>query len=397
MGTLTEYIRDYGDVSFTERPLCDADVFLLNYVSYVPLEEAVKSSIEPSPSKTLCQVAEQIFAQRERKFVPEGLILNKNFSKRLVEAAATVRFGPILITGCKSVFDPENNVQFAGITMLTDDNKAVIVFRGTDDTFVGWKEDMDILLKGTIPSYSLSVEYLNSVADVFPERELVVGGHSKGGNVALYAGLHCRDDVRSRIVGLYNLDGPGFSDDSEYDSDEYRQLLPVYRHFVPKDSLVGMLLAHDDDINIVNSSAPGGAFQHDLASWGIIDGEPEILSSLGFTGKIHDITVKEVSESLTKEQLEALYSVLCTMMDSTRSAGLLPMAKNFPSAVIQAGGGLRHLGTSTHVEFVKAINKILGAATKNGIKLAAENTRILAEAVSAKLSSLRKAGSADTQ
>lgn len=321
MQTLTDYINNYGDISFKEKGFTDADNVALCYMFYMPLEQVVSASFDDKPQR-YSNAASRLFAKRGFEHKPVGLILLKDISVKMMAMARCRRFAEMQVVACREVYQKEPAVQFGAGTFLLPNGQIVVVFRGTDDSLTGWKEDFDILMKESIPSHKLATDYLEEVADKF-EGDIIVCGHSKGGYVAQYGALNCSKKTRDRIKLLYNNDGPGFADYSYLDSEAYKEMLPKYRHFVPQSSFIGMMLAHDDDYTVVKSSRVLGPLQHDLSTWQFVDDNLKTVEDLTNIGKINDMVLYQLVNDLTEEQQEAFDTVLTSVVDEGSAEGLL--------------------------------------------------------------------------
>ena len=103
--------------------------------------------------------------------------------------------------------------QFAALTIETGDGRLYLSFRGTDDTLAGWREDFELACMPEVPAQKKALQYVEEVARQFPRKKLRLGGHSKGGNLAVYAGVFCPAAVQRRIAAVWSNDGPGFHTD----------------------------------------------------------------------------------------------------------------------------------------------------------------------------------------
>lgn len=314
MSNLNKYIKEYGDVSFKDMPFSDADNIAMCYMYYMPLEKVVSSSFDDEPVP-FSVAANKLFALRGYKHKPVGLILLKNISVQMMEMAKRKRFAQMKVVACTEVFQDEPAVQFNAGTFLLPNGDIVVMFRGTDDTLTGWKEDFDILTRESIPSNKLATEYLEKVAEKF-DGNIIVCGHSKGGYVAQYGALFCKKEVRDRIKYLYNNDGPGFQNYSFLDTDAYKELLPKYKHFVPQSSFIGMLLYHDDDYTVVKSNRVLGPMQHDLVTWQLKGDTVKSVDHLTPLGKMNDLVMYNLVENLSDEQGKAFDDVLSSVIHS---------------------------------------------------------------------------------
>lgn len=136
----------------------------------------------------------------------------EKIKRNLFALAASPRFRAVEVGLYLSEFDPAREMQFAAMTFFYRDMFAFVGFRGTDESIVGWKEDFNMAYAMPVPAQDQASRYLAAAAPYLPER-IIVGGHSKGGNLAEYAAFHAPADVQNRIVRVYNLDGPGFKED----------------------------------------------------------------------------------------------------------------------------------------------------------------------------------------
>ena len=326
MQTITDYIKNYGDISFTEKGFTDADNVAMCYMFYMPLEQVVSSSFDDEPVR-FSNAGSMLFAKRGFEHKAVGLILTKDISVKMMAMARCRRFAEMQVVACTEVYGKDPAVQFGAGTFILPNGQIIVVFRGTDDTLTGWKENFDILMKDTIPSHRLATEYLENVAKHF-DGDIIVCGHSKGGYVAQYGALFCSDETRKRIKLLYNNDGQGFADYSYIKTDVYKEMLPKYRHFVPQSSFVGMLLAHDDDYTVVKSTRVLGPLQHDLSTWQFDGDRLKTTDDLTHLGKINDLVLYDLVNNLTEEQQKAFDTVLTSVVDEGKTEGLLGYKDN---------------------------------------------------------------------
>ncbi len=182
-------------------------------------------------------------------------------------AAATERFGSIGLCYYKNIFDVEKETQFAAITYMLDDGSAFLTFRGTDKTIIGWKEDFNMAYQNSIPAQRLARAYVQHFA-MESDRILRVGGHSKGGNLAIYASSTVDENIQNRILEVYNQDGPGFR---EYmlEDEGYLRLIPKIHTFLPQSSIFGILMVHKEPCTIIKSRYVG-IMQHDPYNWEVM-------------------------------------------------------------------------------------------------------------------------------
>lgn len=263
MGGIDEYIKWRGDLTFSQSSFNEVDNLVLAQLAYVDLKNIIPSA-GSGGNITLRQAALDFFDlydENELRNV-KSFIRDTPFFMRQV--AESERFGGMLLSDYVDIVDANEEKQFAAFGAELSDGTHYIVFRGTDDTIVGWKEDFNMSFIMPVPSQLEAVRYVNETAK-HKRGKIRLGGHSKGGNLAIYASVKANASVRKKIIAVYNNDGPGF-DKVMVESEEYQQMLPLVKTIVPEHSVVGMLLWHEEEYLIVKSSQ-SGIMQHDAMSW----------------------------------------------------------------------------------------------------------------------------------
>ena len=233
--------------------------------------------------------------------------------EKLRAAAETARFG-----GCKMVlyrdqFAPEEETQFAAMTFLLPDDTAFVAFRGTDRSLVGWKEDFNMAFQEAVPAQLLAQDYVREVAAeyVMPLR---LGGHSKGGNLAVFAAARSTPDIQQRILEVYNNDGPGFTDYLMGDPG-YLAMVPRIKTYVPQSSVIGMLLEHEEPYTIIKSNQVS-VLQHDPYSWEVMGPNFVPMQSITADSQFVNQTIKAWIASMDTQErnrlVDALFGLLGT-------------------------------------------------------------------------------------
>lgn len=263
MGNVMDYLEWRGDLTFEQSPFNDVDNVILAQLAYVDFRDVIPS-LQMNRGITLKKASEIFFdlhteeeLSRDKSFIKDAPYLMK-------KAASTKRFKDVILSDYVDTIDEILEKQFGAFHIKLTPQLTYVAFRGTDDTLVGWKEDFNMSFISPVPSQEDAVKYLNYTCSYIRGR-LYVGGHSKGGNLAIYSAINCNKRVKKKIKCVYNNDGPGF-DISVIKSEQYQSMLPYIRSIVPENSIVGMLLEHDDDYIIVKSSQTG-IMQHDAMSW----------------------------------------------------------------------------------------------------------------------------------
>ena len=263
MPNVIDYIEWRGDLTFKESPFNEVDNIILSQIAYVDLSEVVPD-VESRLSVTLEKACDTFFQYHDEEELKEvkSFIWQAPFLMR--KAASCARFREVKLSRYSYIVDEDIQTQFAAFTADLGDGTVYVAYMGTDDTLVGWKEDFNMSFLSPVPAQTMALDYLNAIGR-FIRKKIRVGGHSKGGNLAIYSGMYAGNAVRKKIIQIYNNDGPGF-DKGIINSPEYIRIKPVLTSIVPYRSLVGMLLEHDNDYMVVSSSEKG-VMQHDAMSW----------------------------------------------------------------------------------------------------------------------------------
>ena len=257
MANVFDYLDWRGDLTLDLVPLCDVDALVLSRLSYLPLDGLV-----PPEGATVGALMRQLLASKPPLLLPED-------GRFIPALAASQRFCEMRIMDYVNQIDLESQTQFAAITVALGDGRHFVAFRGTDGTLVGWKEDFNMAYAAPVPAQESARCYVDQVAECV-STPLVLGGHSKGGNLAVYAAAKASPRTAVRIAAVYDHDGPGFPEGvlAEGELDRAR---PLVRKTVPQESLVGLLMESDAGYRVVKSSGRGIS-QHSPFRWEVEDG-----------------------------------------------------------------------------------------------------------------------------
>ena len=299
MANIIDYVFWRGDLPVRQVPLGEVDALILSYLSYLPFNGIVNEGVG-GERVTLSDAAHALLERNERE--GGSLAYSVKDDRRLLTALAqTERFGTMRLCGYVNRVDGRAEEQFSAVTFLPEDGPSFIAFRGTDDTVVGWKEDINMCFESEVPAQRDAVAYVQRIAQS-PGGGLILGGHSKGGNLAAYAGMFVDAQTRGRIEAVYNFDGPGFNEEV-IASPAFGAVDMRVRTFVPQSSMVGVLLCHSEPFTVIRSDGMG-IFQHNAYTWQVMGGS--FLALPERTGSSHfaDEMVKRFLASLTPEVRE---------------------------------------------------------------------------------------------
>ena len=260
MGNIMDYISWRGDLSFAQSPFNEVDNLILACFSYVNLDGI------PAVSGQKGIELKKLVKEFKKLHTIKELEADKSFIRlapfMMFEMAKSVRFGNCVIRNYVNEIVTEAEQQFSAVEIVLHDGTSYISFRGTDDTIIGWKEDFN-LSTGVVPAQERAVEYMQRISDK-AYGMLRVGGHSKGGNLAIYGSVMCKS-AHDKILEIYSNDGPGFSKEFQ-ESPETAEMMPKIIRIIPEYSIIGTLLEHEKQPIIVASTSRG-LLQHDGFSW----------------------------------------------------------------------------------------------------------------------------------
>ena len=213
MANLMDYLDWRGDLTLDQAPFNEVDNLILAELSFVDFQGIVPG-VGEGEGVPLAEAGEAFFARfPEGEKIDMGVLVPDVIPEMLGKMAASRRFGSVKLNCFTDHLDVGRGEQFAALTIETGDGLLYLSFRGTDDTLAGWKEDFELACMPEVPAQKKALRYVRDVAKQYPRRRLRLGGHSKGGNLAVYAGVFCPAAVQRRIEAVWSNDGPGFHED----------------------------------------------------------------------------------------------------------------------------------------------------------------------------------------
>lgn len=295
MGDLFDYLKWRGDIPFSQVPPTPVDAAIFSELVYIHFDGIVSDNLD---HPVLLEDAAPVFLAK-----PEAQrVCRLRLDEKLLDMAArTRRFSKAGLVFYRDLYLPDEETQFAAMTFLLDDGSAFLAFRGTDYSLTGWKEDFNMSFQDAIPSQREALCY----TQVFAESRNVVmrlGGHSKGGNIAVYAAAKCPPEIQERIVTVYNNDGPGFTD-ALMGNPGYLTIVPRIQTYIPQSSIVGMLFDHEEPYTVVKSSLTS-ILQHEIYSWEIQGGGFVHLEEPSQESRLIDNTINRWMAEMTKKERE---------------------------------------------------------------------------------------------
>lgn len=316
MDNMIDYLKKYGNVPFSKKPLNDVDSLVLSQLSYLKFDHLVPSVTQNEPFLSIhdldaCKENGNLFADERYA---------KDNRELFEEILSGPRFGTIKLNYYVNEIDIEKETQFSAVTYALEDESYYVAFRGTDETIVGWKEDFNLAFSKPARGQINSVKYLDYVGKQL-KNSFYVGGHSKGGNFAVYASMNCKSKIQDRIRRIYSHDGPGFRPEV-MEAESYEKIASRIRKIIPHSSMIGMLLESHENYKVIESKT-FGLMQHNPYTWRVKDDHFMYVDDIYSGRKFIDHTLNEWILSLTEEQIHAFIEVLFTVIEASDTDNLI--------------------------------------------------------------------------
>lgn len=364
MGTILDYLREYGDYTLEEKPFSDVDSLALCQLSYLKFDGMVPGPGEDRPPVSVQELAAH--EDYDRLYGDERY--RKNNTALFQGVCKSRRFGEMSLYNYVNLIEPDKETQFSAVVYRLSGGVDYVVFRGTDESIVGWKEDLNLAFSEPVPGQRLSVDYLEQAAQRIHGR-FYVGGHSKGGNLAVYASMNCSAGVRERIERIYDHDGPGFRPEvrrkGAYEEIEGR----IYKT-VPRSSLVGMLLYTDGCYKVVESKTIGVA-QHNPYTWLVRNDSFKIVEEIRAGRKFMDQALNEWILSLDQQQMHIFVDTFYQVVQAAETDNLIDFTANWLQSIQRIGAALKEVDNETAqviIRIMRALFEVVSAHAKEQVR-----------------------------
>ena len=316
MANIIDYLAWRGDIPLAHAPFNDADSLALALLSYLNYPQ------EPTLIRDL-GVHVPAVDKNQFSFVHDVRAM-------LSAAAMTERFAGVRMHHPVAVTDQDRDMQFAAVTFDLPDDTHYVAFRGTDSTLVGWREDFNMAFESPVPAQTAAVKYLNEAA-ARTDGPLILGGHSKGGNLAVYAAAHADPMLQSRIRAIYSFDGPGL-DDTTVAFQGYASIARRIRSFVPQQSVIGLLLAYHPDYTVVKSDGLG-LLQHDAFTWQVLGTGFIAVTELDVSSQLVDQTVHTWLSQVSPEQRRIFVNTIFDILEASGANTVKELLRDAPGRI----------------------------------------------------------------
>lgn len=363
---ILDYIRWRGDLSFKQSAFNEVDALILARFSYMDLSGIVSAK---QTSMTL-QKAYQKYQKEKRHVFWE-------FDPLLFELLSqSKRFSQIRLRFYEEKFSEDLVEQFCAITLSLNATMHYISFRGTDNTLTGWKEDLMMTFEDHVKAQLESVAYVKKISEQL-KGNFYLGGHSKGGNLAMYASIFNSCELQSRLKHVYSFDGPGLHEKMVHEVKQLKNL-PSNSTYVPQSSIIGRMLTQLKDSIVVYSNAKG-FFQHDIYSWNIERTQIQRSEEESAFSRIFDQTFHDYLEKLSRSEREQVVNILFEALDQCEESTLKDLKKHLIKNFMKISGHLIHLDDASSSILKEAMMVLSNSLTKGIVEEISDSIPLINE------------------
>ena len=357
MNTIQSYVRENGNQTLAERPFDMLDSLALTQLVYMPMEGLMDDGVKTTVRKLWYFISLTYLDAFPSSY-------QRKCYSFLQTCAASKRYADLRIIDYQNHVDPDQETQFCACTFALPGGARYIAFRGTDLSITGWKEDFNMSFM-TVPAQLQAVDYVNRIAHA-SRGALYLGGHSKGGNLALYAACHVSEAIRGRIKQIYSFDGPGV-DKKTLDSQAYQDVRQRVLSLIPQSSVIGMLLCYHPDYTVVQSSAIG-LLQHDAFTWHIQDGQFKQLEEMNLTTRISNEALNLWLDQHTADERQFMVGVIFRIVSEIGINDVSPLIEDFRGQSLKMFSAFNKLDFDTRTRAVKMFAGLLSTEAGYAIR-----------------------------
>jgi hypothetical protein len=312
MNNIMDYLDWRGDLSFDQDPLNEVDSLILSTLTYIEYDTIVPFD-ENRSSVLLSEIAQQAYDAIDFNSPRCKDPFFEDIPDLLLKAASTVRFGSVRLSYYVNRLNIDQSEQFSAIVFTLQDGLHYIAFRGTDDNLIGWKEDFMMSFLDEVQAQRDAIEYTRFVLR-YLVGDIYLGGHSKGGNLAVYVAVMV-EEAMDRTIAVYNNDGPGFQE-KFLESEGYHLMVPRIHTMLPKSSVIGMMMEHLEDYVVVNSNEKG-IMQHNAMSWEVLGNHFVYKDGVEKSSIFLNQALRQWLGSITMEERAAFVEELFDIINAT--------------------------------------------------------------------------------
>ena len=361
MALISDYLTEKGGIPFSELPFNEVDNYIISKIGSVNFSRLLT---EDSTSAPLGEAVPRYF----ELFGEEGGYLGVLASPAILHVLRRLpelpRYRELELSGYVRRILPAETEQFSALTVTLPGEWSYVSYRGTDDTLLGWKENF-LMSVGPVEAQTDAAAYLSTMAARLPG-PLIVGGHSKGGNLAVYASAMASPELQERIRDVYNNDGPGFLPEF-YGEEGYRRIRSRIHTLLPQSTLVGTLLTREKWASIVKSSRAGAA-AHDGFTWEVRDTAFVRCPGLSRSSRAFEETMDRVLATMGQEQRREFIEELFDALAATGADTVTEISEQKLYKALEIAGSFRK-GTGTRRFVLEVLRELVKAYTRQRLGL----------------------------
>ncbi len=355
---MLKYLTEYGSVSFEEAPLNDVDRLIFSQLAYMDFEEVVYFKKNLDDCTFSYALAHAVWADSDDPSEDRFSFQKKDDQQLASLAAACPRYASIRFVDFYRQHDALTQTQFAALTLRLNKNHLLIAFRGTDNTLAGWKEDFNMAFMDEIQAQRMARLYIEENA---PAADIItVCGHSKGGNLALYAAAFCRESIQKRIESAVSFDGPGFNE-HVIQSEGFQRMQEKMRVIMPGSSIVSLLFEQPRDTRLIDSRV-FSIFQHYPYFWNTDKMDFIYIDRRSTASALMGKTLCGLMERLNAEDQAHLIEEVYALIAATGADTLNDLAAGWRKSARTIVSRLFKTDSQTRAVFQQALNAFLSAA-----------------------------------
>ena len=311
MADLFDYMDWRGDLEFGNSPANEADYYIISKIGCPNLTGMVPADEREA---AVAAVVEAYRAHAQNDGVPREVATSQRVLDSFYRLPSVPRFRPLTLSGYRRINDLENTEQFSALTVRIPDGPRVVTFRGTDDNIFAWKENFRMSVIDTIPAQEDALRYLRWAMEAY-DGDFIVCGHSKGGNLSVYAASMLPQALQDRIAAVYSFDGPGFRD-AFLQQEGYLRILPKVHSLIPQNSIVGLLLSTGNAPELVACKS-FGVRAHDGFTWEVCGTRFVRAEALSQSSAMFKKAMNETLSGMSREERESFIEDFFQIMTST--------------------------------------------------------------------------------
>ena len=352
MANILEYLDWRGDIPFSVSPFNEVDNLILAEICYTDFEGVMTQD----DTLSIVEAARLYFEIHTEEEVVNRDLFFKLAPIILKKASESERFKDVMLKNYINLISVTREEQYSAVTFVLPGDMIYVAFRGTDNTIVGWKEDFNLFFMNETAGQKRAVEYINYYFKDDP-RSLMFGGHSKGGNFAVYAAAFCDRDIQDRIVNVYSNDGPGFREEI-IKKRGYKRILPRVTSILPEESLVGVMLSNRYENKIIKADAKGIG-QHDPMTWQVYGkGFVEADKRTEVSRVVDNTMMKWLSEMSDEDRAVFTDSIFSTL-DTTGARTLGELSEGGMKAVSEIIKSLKSMPPEKQAELSLMFKRLI--------------------------------------